>query len=298
MVYHRSLVQPRGMTSSNFSDPNWDREWQLFFTGVAATAPKRRFYYTDLATKIFTSHQSNEDGHNLRIVGSADSVEFVGYHRNSEPPYQFQPASNVTLRFPPMFLVNDFLAGKYPNGSITPMLDTNGDMVYGFATFIVSPLTSPPLQFPVGVFLELIPLEEMTNVVGAKKGSVTRFGGDSIFLDGAGALVSCSYPALTNIYVPVGTPGAICATVDYANTTTRKCRHSLETIRHVWPAAYAAHAASLQNAAEGEQELNWAVNVSYVTFYVDGEEYYVSATMPPTIGGGGWWAAAITPIAP
>ncbi|CUG93967.1 GPI-anchored surface protein, putative [Bodo saltans] len=292
-----SLWRPQ-LTALNFSDPNWDREWQLFFSGVSVTAPKRRFYYTNLATHTFTSYQSNENGENFRVVGSADTVDFVGYRRNVDPPYQFQAVSNVSLRFPPMFLVNDFLAGKYTAGSIAPTLDANGDMVYGFAMFIFSRFLTSPTT-PVGVLLELIPLEEITNVVGARTAQVARFSGDSIILDGTGALVSCTFPALTNIYVPFGTPGAICTTVDYANTTTRKCRHSLETIRRVWPVASAAHAAFLQKNAEGEQIVNQGINVSYVTFYVDGEEYYVSASSPPpSFFGEGAWAAAITPIAP
>ncbi|CUG27857.1 transmembrane protein, putative, partial [Bodo saltans] len=307
LAYSQANFKPFQMTSVNFSNPFWDREWQLYFIGAAVTVPTRYFYYMDLATGHFTGQYPTGPNRTemMRIVGNVNDVNFTLFRRNTLPPLEFQPVGSASLLFPPAVAFNAFFAKSQAAALVAPSLDVQGGMMYGYARFITSPLTTPPYTIPVGALLELLPLHEMISASDTAVTNVARFSGESVVLDDTGALVSCSLPALAgNIFVPVGTPGAICTTIVYNNVTTSKCRHSLSTLRLVWPLFGAAHDAYFLRSnvtLPGAVNLNVAfqsMNFSYVTFQFEGQEYMVSASSPSLEAGSGWWAAAITPTAP
>ncbi|CUG92853.1 membrane-associated protein, putative [Bodo saltans] len=294
LAYYQAYNKPRTMTAMNFSDPMWDRDWQLFFTGVAALNPERYYYYMDLATGSFTG-QYVRGADKLRIVGNVNDVNFTGYRQSATPPLRFTPtAENVSLEFPPSVMFNNFFATGEASYVIQSALSTNGELVYGLATYIGGPYTTPPGVVPVGALLELIPLEDMVNLTAPAQTSVSR-DTETVVLDYLGALVASTVPALTNIYLPVGTPGAICNTVTYLSRSISKCRHSIETLRPVWPLVYAAQQA-ITNRVEGVVVGSFST-VSYVTFEFNDNEYLVSAQFP-VLSNSGWWTASITPIDP
>jgi hypothetical protein len=294
LAYYQAYNKPLTMTAMNVSDPMWDRDWQLFFTGVAALNPERYYYYMDLATGSFTG-QYVRGGDKLRIVGDVNDVNFTGYVQSATPPLRYTPtAQNVSLLFPPALLFNDFFATGAASYVIQSALSTNGELVYGIATYIGSPYTSPPGIVPVGALLELIPIKDMVNLTAPSQASVSR-DTQSVVLDYLGALVASTVPALADIYLPAGTPGAICKTVTYLLQNISKCRHSIETLRPVWPLLYAARQA-ITNRVEGVVNGSFS-SVSYVTFYFDDDEYLISAQFP-VLANSGWWTASITPIDP
>jgi hypothetical protein len=304
LAFFHAYFQAHTMTAMNVSDPMWDRDWQLFFTGVAALNPERYYYYMDLATGSFTG-QYVRGGDKLRIVGNVNDVNFTGYVQSATPPLRYTPtAQNVTLAFPPFMMFNNSLvAGQtsgltgQASGVILPNLAPDSELVYGIATYIGSPFTTPTLTVPVGALLELIPLRYLIDLSITTPNAQTdlTIGTESIVLDYLGALVTSSLPELADIYLPVGTPGAICNTVVYQAKNISKCRHSLETIRPIWPLLYVAYQAITTNA-EGVVTGGFS-RIQYVTFYHNGEQFLISASFPLTADGG-WWTAAISPIAP
>ncbi|CUG27311.1 membrane-associated protein, putative [Bodo saltans] len=297
LAFFHAYFQPYTMIAMNFSDPMWDRDWQLFFTGVAALNPERYYYYMDLATGSFTG-QYVRGADKLRIVGNVNDVNFTGYRQSATPPLRFTPtAENVSLEFPPIVMFNNFFATGEASGVILPTLATDAELVYGIATYIGSPLTTPTLTVPVGALLELIPLRYLINLsisTPTAQADLT-IGTESVVLDYVGALVTSSLPQLADIYLPEGTPGAICNTVTYDHKNISKCRHSLETIRPIWPLLYVAHEAITTNA-EGVVTGGFS-RIQYVTFYYNGDQFLISASFPLTEDGG-WWTAAISPIDP
>ncbi|CUG27294.1 membrane-associated protein, putative [Bodo saltans] len=290
LAYSQAKFKPQLMTEVNVSTPSWDREWQLFFTGASVLFPHRRFYYFDLATGYFTGRYIGNDGATLRVVGSASNTNVTGYRRSVLPPFEFQPAEAISMLLPPEVICNAYLAD--PTGFVAIHLDPSGELIYAVGTMIEHSLADPT---PAGVLLEVQPIGELFNTDAVRGAKVPQFGGDSIVLDDFGALVFSTYAALSDIYLPIGTPFAICTSAENANRTVSKCRHSVETIRNVWPVFYAAYQA-FSARVEGLQIVNNVINVSYVTFSFEGQEYLVSATSP--IESAGWWAAAITPLAP
>jgi hypothetical protein len=237
---NQANFSPFEMTAVNFSDPYWDRKWQLFFLGAGLTQPRAYFYYMDLATGAFTGQFPNGT-EMLRIVGNANDVDFTAYRRSVTPHLQFEPAGNVSMNFPPYIVFTEFLAQNAPV-SLVFTLEPQGDMVYGYGIIVTSPLTSPPYAVPVGILLELLPFEDVFPP------TVVNLSGDSLFLDHFGGLVACSLPQVKSIYLPVGTPGAVCSTVVYNNRTTSRCRHSLVTLLPLWPELGAAHTAFFAEA--------------------------------------------------
>jgi hypothetical protein len=284
---------PFEMTAVNFSDPSWDRKWQLFFLGVGLAESRAYFYYMDLATGAFTGQFPNGT-ETLRIIGNAHDVDFTAHRRSATLHLQFEPVANVSMNFPPYIVFTEFLAQNAPV-SLLFTLDTQGNMVYGYGITVTSPLTSPAYAVPVGILLQLLPFEDMYNP------TTGNIGGDSVLLDNFGGLVGCSLPQVASIYLPVGTPGAVCETVVYDNRATSRCRHSLATLAPLWPALGAAHAAYFSNFDPPTVENSTLddvkatrKNFSSAVFYYDDTQYLVagaSLQMPS----GRWWAAAITP---
>jgi hypothetical protein len=215
-AYFRATVfQASTMTSLNFSNPLWDREWQLLFIGVAALHPERYYYYMDLATGSFTG-QYVRGGDKLRIVGNVNDVNFTGYLLSETPPFRYTAAGSVTLEFPPILLFNFFFATGEWYFIFQTFLACDGQLVYGIATYIYSPLTSPPNTIPVGVLFELIPISKMIDL-GLSTQAENTVGTQSVILDYLGGLVAITAPEITDIYLPVGTPGAVCISVQYNN---------------------------------------------------------------------------------
>jgi hypothetical protein len=308
LAFSQANFKPLKMTAVDFSNPFWDREWQLFFLGASVTVPTRHFYYMDLATGHFTGQYPTGPNRTdmMRIVGNVNDVNVTLYRRSALPPLQFQPASSATLLFPPAMMFNTFFAKGEGTSLVAPSLDMRGEMVYGYASIVTSPLTTPPYVIPVGALLELLPLDEMISAAETVVTNIARYSGESVVVEDNGALVACSRaPFAENIYVPLGTPGAICSTVVYNNMTLSKCRHSLTTLRLAWPllgAAYDAYFSGANGSRPMEVNLNdvrfQTMNFSYVTFQFEGQEYMVSASSPSIVTGSGWWTAAITPTAP
>ncbi|CUG27460.1 membrane-associated protein, putative [Bodo saltans] len=300
----QALFKPQLMTAVNFSDPFWDREWQLFFLGEDATLP-RQFLYMDLATGSMTGQLLNSSGEPLRIVGNANDVNFTAYRRRASPSLQFEAVDIVSQRFPPMILFQNFIS---QNTSLALMFGIGSgmeeNMVYGYGAAVFSPLTSPPLSVPVGILLSLFPFEYILPSSETLRNEVTnQVSGHSIFLDNFGGVVWCSHPQIEkNIYVPIGTVGAVCASEEYNNHTTSVCRHSIKTLEKIWPVLGPAHdaffARTNQQTFSGTTLSNFGVsrkNFTSAVFDFDGVEYLVAGTPMSMPGTGLWWGASITP---
>ncbi|CUF63471.1 transmembrane protein, putative [Bodo saltans] len=292
--YYRAMTfQTKTMTAANFSDPMWDRDWQLFFTGVAALHPERYYYYMDLATGSFTG-QYVRGADKLRIIGNVNDVNFTGYLPNKDPPFGYTMTDNVTLEFPPIFLFNNFFATGEAYHIYQTFMASDGQLVYGIATYIYSSLTIPADTIPVGAFYELIPISKMVDLSLSSATSATA-DTQSIILDYLGGLAAATVPQLADIYLPVGTPGAVCVTVEYNLRNISRCRHSVATMKPLWPLMFAAYDAVTKHpegVVEGPISLT-----TYSSFTFEGNEYLVSAQFPLQTNGG-WWTGAVTPIYP
>ncbi|CUG27328.1 transmembrane protein, putative [Bodo saltans] len=298
LAYFRAMMyQSRTMTAMNFSDPMWDRDWQLFFSGVAALNPERYYYYMDLATGSFTG-QYVRGADKLRIIGNVNDVNFTGYLPNKDPPLRYwDTGQNVTLEFPPIILFNNFFATGEAYYIYQTFMASDGELVYGIATYIYSSLTTPATTIPVGAFYELIPIAKMIDLSLSTQAQNT-VGTQSVILDYLGGLIDTTAPEITDIYLPAGTPGAVCLSVAFNHKNISKCRHSMATMRPLWPlmfAAYTAITSHVDGVVQGPIS-----TASYTNFEFEGNEFLVSASSPlqsNTIGAG-WWTAAITSTDP
>lgn len=213
----QAVLNQKRMTALNFSDPSWDRQWQLYFLGARMTNPTKHFYYMDLATGNFTGLYPS-GAEMFRIIGNVRDVNFTTYRRSATPPYSFDAIGSVMLLFPPAVLFNDFFAMKTVTDLIQPRLDVQGAMMYGFASIIHTPLITPP-SVPVGALLELALIDSLVPV--NLRTVISRFSGDNVVFDVSGVLSRAPLPSLGAMFtcllgrlercvVPSRTPTRLC----------------------------------------------------------------------------------------
>ncbi|CUF63288.1 rRNA dimethyltransferase, putative [Bodo saltans] len=158
---------------------------------------------------------------------------------------------------------------------------------------MMSSMTTFAATIPVFAFYELILIAKQADLSLSTQAQNT-VGTQSASFDYSGGLIATTAPEITDMYLPVGTPGAVCLTVVFNHKNISKCRHSMATMRPLWPlmfAAYAAITSHVDGVVQGP--INTA---SYTNFEFAGHEFLVSASFPAqsNYAGIGWWTPTIS----